>query len=295
MCKSTTTTVYRNPMDYTALIALIGLFAYFGNMRGGWSTEQDTTSIQNMFLSLGRIVLGDVVFERQTIVMKWAVGFLIYWFIAASFLTGMCFASLTVFRWWDSSKVPDTHIVQISKSILPNTLFLLPTYQVVIDFMACNGMLRSSAGRMDDVSMVVVDSLLWMLGFEISWYFQHRLMHDWKPLWTFGHEFHHTWRKPDHMIGITNFSFDHLVEPFVTMSSTLLPSLLFPCNFYVAKFTSFLYMFLALLVHWDGFPYRYHLNHHYQVVYNYGSHWPIFDIMFGTYYWGDTKKENKVC
>eukprot|EP01060_Flectonema_neradi_P026001 TRINITY_DN34851_c0_g1_i1.p1 TRINITY_DN34851_c0_g1~~TRINITY_DN34851_c0_g1_i1.p1 ORF type:complete len:312 (+),score=20.27 TRINITY_DN34851_c0_g1_i1:56-937(+) len=293
MCRSTNRQVYRNPLDYAALLGMIGIFAYLGSLRGGWSTEEDTESIQNNFLLLGRVVLGDVVFERQTVVMQWAASFTVYWFIAAFFLTSMCFASLSVFRWWDPTKVPNTHIVEISKSILPNTLFLLPTYQVVIDFLACNGMLRSSSERLDDFTTIAVDSLLWMLGFEISWYLQHRLMHDVKPLWTYGHELHHTWRKPEHMIGITNFSFDHLVEPWVTMSSSLLPSLLFPCNFYLAKITSFMYMFLALLVHWDGFPYRYHLNHHYQVLYNYGSHWPIFDIMFGTYYW--EPKDKKVC
>jgi sterol desaturase/sphingolipid hydroxylase (fatty acid hydroxylase superfamily) len=43
--------------------------------------------------------------------------------------------------------------------------------------------------------------LLWILVFELSWYFQHRGMHDNKFLWKFGHEYHHQWRRPEHMMG----------------------------------------------------------------------------------------------
>ena len=46
----------------------------------------------------------------------------------------------------------------------------------------------------------------------------------------------------------------------------------------------FCYMIFAVLVHWDHFTFsRYHLNHHYLVTKNYGSHWPIFDMFFNTY------------
>ena len=88
------------------------------------------------------------------------------------------------------------------------------------------------------------------------------------------------------MIGITNFAFDHIVEFWVTMSSSFLPVLLFPVNFYVGKIVSLFYMILAVLAHWDGFEAsRYHINHHYLVTKNYGSHIPIFDILLGTYQW----------
>ena len=44
-------------------------------------------------------------------------------------------------------------------------------------------------------------------------------------------------------------------------------------------------MVLAVFVHWDGFFLRMHNNHHYLVTKNYGSHWPLFDMMFGTYHY----------
>jgi len=113
-------------------------------------------------------------------------------------------------------------------------------------------------------------------------------MHDIKVLWTYGHAYHHKWRVPEHMIGVTNYSFDHVVETWVTMSSAMFPMVVFPGNFFITKFLSLAYMCYAVLVHWDGFGgfSKYHLNHHYLVVKNYGSHVPIFDILFGTYEWG---------
>ncbi|CAD7957873.1 unnamed protein product [Amoebophrya sp. A120] len=127
------------------------------------------------------------------------------------------------------------------------------------------------------------DALLWALGFELCWYFQHRGMHDNKFLWKFGHEYHHQWRKPEHMMGVTNFAFDHVVEVWVTMSSSFIPMLFFPIHLWTMRIVGFFYMILAVLAHWDGFAMRYHLNHHYLVVKNYGSHVPIFDMFFGTY------------
>ncbi len=59
---------------------------------------------------------------------------------------------------------------------------------------------------------LLLDFCLWMLGFELYWYAQHRAMHDVKLLWQWGHEYHHGWRKPEQMIGITNFAFDAIVE-----------------------------------------------------------------------------------
>ena len=69
------------------------------------------------------------------------------------------------------------------------------------------------------------------------------------------------------------------------MSSSAFPIFIFPIDFRVNKILGFVYMLYAVLVHWEAFPVRYHLNHHYLVTKNYGSHWPIFDMMFGTYQW----------
>lgn len=84
-------------------------------------------------------------------------------------------------------------------------------------------------------------------------------------------------------IGITNFAFDHVVEIWVTMSSTFVGYVLFPSNFYVGKAIGLGYM---VLVHWDGFyGSRFHINHHYLITKNYGSHFPFLDMFFGTYQW----------
>jgi len=161
----------------------------------------------------------------------------------------------------------------------------LPILQVVWDMLEETGYTKATMGNTDIVS-IIRDSLLWMLCFEWAWYFQHRAMHDSKFLWTLGHSYHHGWNSPEHMIGITNFAFDHIVEFWVTMSSSFLGYLIFPSNFYVGKIISLLYMILAVLAHWEGFELsRYHINHHYLVTKNYGSHVPIFDILFGTYQW----------
>ena len=70
------------------------------------------------------------------------------------------------------------------------------------------------------------------------------------------------------------------------MSSSVLGYMIFPTNFFVGKASSLIYMIIAVLSHWDGFGLsRYHINHHYLVTRNYGSHIPIFDIYFKTYQW----------
>merc|ERR1712217_109696 len=104
----------------------------------------------------------------------------------------------------------------------------------------------------------------WMLMFELTWYTQHRLMHDNKVLWKYGHQYHHSWKRPEHMIGITNFAFDHVVELWVTMSSAFFPILIFPSHYLTSKLFSVCYSILAIFVHWDAFHAysSYHLNHH---------------------------------
>jgi len=46
-------------------------------------------------------------------------------------------------------------------------------------------------------------------------------------------------------------------------------------------------------VHHDKFPLKYHLQHHYLVVKNYGSHWPLFDVLFGTWQWDTFHPDDK--
>ena len=68
------------------------------------------------------------------------------------------------------------------------------------------------------------------------------------------------------------------------MLSAYIPVILTPIDFRVAKLMGFAYLVLALLVHHDQFTWsRYHQNHHYLVVKNYGSHIPMFDWYFNTW------------
>ncbi len=164
---------------------------------------------------------------------------------------------------------------------------LLPMMQTLWDWGSTFGITKTTMGNLEPL-VILRDCCLWMLCFELAWYTQHRLMHDNKFLWNLGHSYHHGWKRPEHMIGITNFAFDHIVEIWVTMSSSFIGYLIFPANFYVGKAISLGYMVLAVLAHWDGFYLsRYHVNHHYLVTKNYGSHIPIFDIFFGTYQWDE--------
>jgi sterol desaturase/sphingolipid hydroxylase (fatty acid hydroxylase superfamily) len=186
--------------------------------------------------------------------------------------------------WYDKETLPDTYLNEQMQAIRVN-YFLLGMMQSLWDFGTTLGVSKTTMGNTDPLS-IFRDCCLWMLCFEITWYTQHRLMHDVKFLWNLGHSYHHGWKRPEHMIGVTNFAFDHIVEIWVTMSSSFIGYIIFPANFYVGKVISFAYMILAVLVHWDGFGLsRYHLNHHYLVTKNYGSHIPIFDIFFGTYQW----------
>ena len=265
---------------------------------------------------------------------------------------GLTWAMYAYFRWASPVHTPAVHFWTQFKAIGTNFV-LLPIVQVGFDALQEAGYTKATMGNTDLFS-AVRDACLWMLCFEWAWYFQHRAMHDNKFLWTLGHSYHHSWRKPEHMIGVTNFAFDHIVEVWVTMSSSFLGYLLFPANFFVGKAVSLFYMVLAVAAHWDGSEMsRYHLNHHYlvrgrvvgarvdgscarectcvvrflrktffetmenklvfigsgcqvfcrlqsslhprhcnfysythsQVTKNYGSHIPMFDMLFGTYQW----------
>lgn len=206
-------------------------------------------------------------------------------------LTGVSLVGLTAGMWWIMKKLkPETPEVVLSEqlqTIVVNLCLVLPTYQCIWEAVVLSGSTKVTMGRLD-IASCLQDACTWMLVFELAWYVQHRAMHDNKLLWRWGHEYHHQWKRPEHMIGITNFAFDAIVEGWVTMSSSFVPVLLFPINWHVRAVLGLLYMLLAVLVHWDFFPVRYHLNHHYYVTKNYGSHIPIFDMLFGTYqgdYW----------
>lgn len=258
----------RNTSDYAWIVAMFGGLALVGEKV--WkerSSPEDLAAMHNAFNLLQ--------------FSQWYAPYVCF-FLA----TGTVLCGLTLGLWKLMIHLKPTtstkHLPEQLKVIVFNLCFVLPAYQVVWETLVLKGYTKVTMGRLD-LQSVLIDCFLWMLVFELVWYAQHRLMHDNKTLWVWGHEYHHQWRKPEHMIGVTNFAFDAVVEGWVTMSTSMAPVLLFPINWYVRSTLGLLYMLLAVLVHWDFFPIRYHLDHHYYVVKNYGSHWPIFDMFFGTY------------
>ena len=203
--------------------------------------------------------------------------------------TAVALSAATTALWyamkWGLGGTPTKHLDEQLAAIRVNFL-ILPAFQTFWDYLIVNGHTKVTMGNgLDAPWLLARDVFLWMLMFELTWYVQHRAMHDNKFLWKYGHQYHHGWKRPEHMIGITNFAFDHVVEVWVTMSSAFVPVLFFPVNWYAEKAIGFFYMMLAVLVHHDKFPLKYHLQHHYLVVKNYGSHWPLFDMLFGTWQW----------
>ena len=269
----TNTNFMRRRTDYFFLALIAGTLALWGNRLAPNTSPSDADSI---------FALINVLHFSSRL-----PAFMIYLLIApltmATLTSGMWFIMKTV-----RPETPTTHLAAQLRSVSVN-MVLLGGIQVALDYLATLSFTKQYVDQDFPASLVslvtVRDCMLWMLGFELAWYTQHRAMHDNKFLWRIGHAYHHSWKKPEHMIGITNFAFDHIVEVFVTMSSSAFPTFIFPIDFRVAKIIGFSYMIIAVLVHWDFFPYRYHLNHHYLVTKNYGSHWPIFDILFGTYQW----------
>lgn len=122
---------------------------------------------------------------------------------------GMWFAM----RWW-APATPTTHLAAQVRTIAVN-MVLLGLLQTLADMAAVAGLTKQyvAANPSDLVSLRCAGECgLWMVAFELAWYCQHRAMHDSKTLWAWGHSYHHSWRRPEHMIGITNFAFDHVVE-----------------------------------------------------------------------------------
>eukprot|EP01084_Bolivina_argentea_P108960 194751_1 len=258
----------RNTSDYYWIIAFYLILYVYGQYFYPQKTKPDHA--KTIYNIINVAAFSDLKFVYIT-----------YWIIASISLSGITAAVWHIIKYLDP-KICMTYFDDQMKAIRVN-MILLAMMETIWTYITVNGYTKITMDRTDMFSMIL-DSFCWILGFELSWYTQHRLMHDNKILWTYGHQYHHSWNTKDHMIGITNFAFDHVVEIWVTMASSFIPVFIFPINFYLKTFISLVYMIIAVLVHWDGFPWKYHLNHHYKVVKNYGSHIPIFDVFFGTYY-----------
>lgn len=279
----------RNRFDYVVIAIIAVVLKLAGEkLWPGNTTPGEQAQLWSLFATLGRSKpFGFADGTLSNTIATWASYYLI---------TVLSLCGVTALVWYGiiqkvapTPLTPSTHFAEQARCIATN-FAILAVYQVAWDVLICTGYTKQTLGHFDLVA-VLRDSLLWMLVFELTWYTQHRLMHDVKFLWEHGHAYHHGWRRADHMIGITNFAFDHVVETWVTMSSSFAPLLFFPSNFFVAKIVSLVYMLYSLLVHWDWFHRvsSYHLNHHYCVTKNYGSHIPIFDMLFGTYQWDDVQ------
>eukprot|EP00483_Globobulimina_turgida_P003835 UN03843 len=168
-----------------------------------------------------------------------------YWMIASLALSGLTAAMWQLIKYFDPN-ICMKYFNDQMKAISVN-MFLLAAVEVMWTCIIINGYTKITMERME-IYTIIFDPLCWMLGFELTWYTQHRLMHDNKILWTYGHAYHHSWNRKEHMIGITNFAFDHVVEIWVTMSVSFVPVFIFPINFYRKTVVSFIYMLVAILV-----------------------------------------------
>ena len=259
----------RERQDYYWIAAFYAVLLVFGQ----WFYPQRTTpeqadAIYNLVNPIG--------FDDPLFV------YVSYWVLGTVTLSGLTAIIWRLIKYYDPN-ICTKHFDEQMKVVTVNMILLSYTETVWI-YLTINQYTKTTIHSNMTFFTVIRDLLEWIFCFELTWYTQHRLMHDNKVLWIYGHQYHHSWKRPEHMIGITNFAFDHVVEVWMTMSSSFLPVFIFPIDFYVKNCISLCYMILAVLVHWDGFPYKYHLNHHYKVVKNYGSHVPIFDILFNTYY-----------
>jgi hypothetical protein len=244
----------RNRSDYFVMLVILGAVWYFMkymNYFQRYSSVEDREGFMEIYdiFKLKNCTKSNIPGEIQVCHNEWIVW--LEWLVISSLaMHGITWSMFWVFRATKPEVTPLTHLSDQRKAIVVN-FFLLPCMQIAADYLQYRGYTKATMGN-TQLWEIVRDSCLWMLSFEWAWYFQHRLMHDNKFLWNLGHSYHHSWKRPEHMIGVTNFAFDHIVEIWVTMSSSFLGYLLFPSNFYVGKAISFFYMVLAVLAHWEG-------------------------------------------
>ena len=189
----------RRKSDYAWLAAFFVIYAVVGELMPGGTRS---TPADQQFVKAACNPFG---FEDETRI--WAVAGLIT-------IGGLIFftqALWFIMKAWKPQYLPFEFYSEQMRAISVN-MVLLGLVQTLWDWITVNYPIAKVKADRLDAQSIVTDSLLWMATFELAWYTQHRLMHDVKFLWTYGHAYHHTWRRPAHMIGITNFAFDHVVE-----------------------------------------------------------------------------------
>ena len=198
----------RNKSDYLVMLAILGAVWYFYARKAfpEYSSEAD----RNEFMKIYDVfnIRGWGVHEHF-VWLEWLL-------ISSIAMHGITWSMFFLFRASKPEVTPLTHLADQRKAIVVN-FFLLPCMQVVADYLQFKGYTKATMGN-TAFWLVVRDSCLWMLSFEWAWYFQHRLMHDNKFLWSLGHSYHHSWKRPEHMIGVTNFAFDHIVEVLISLT-----------------------------------------------------------------------------
>ena len=78
---------------------------------------------------------------------------------------------------WYGTPAPPAEVLkhQLTHASL-NLVIFLPAYQLLWDYLIWQGYTKVTMEF--DLSCAVRDLSLWLLGFELFWYAQHRLMHD---------------------------------------------------------------------------------------------------------------------
>lgn len=219
----------RNKADFVWIALMMGVLVVLGEHYFPHRTpESQQVAIYEAFNVGGAFLpVGTSVWHR-------AAPYAVFFLMTGVSLSGLTLMLYFVMQYLRPRTSPQTFEFVLSKqlkTIFFNLAVLLPAYQTFWEWLVNSGYTKVTIDRLSPFH-IVGDIFLWVLAFELLWYAQHRAMHDSKTLWKFGHEYHHSWRQPEHMIGVTNFAFDALVEGWVTMSSSFLPVLVFPINWY---------------------------------------------------------------
>jgi len=207
--------------------------------------------------------------------------YFLYFTLNAFVLNFIKFATTAVIRYFNPSIFLDKKNYNKQIKNVNIHILLLSFIETFMFQLTVNGYTKVHL-EPNSLYLFLHDAVLWIVGFEMTLYLEHRIMHDNYYIWKYIHSYHHKANKRENLLGITLFYVNHF-EVFFTMSSAYVLTILFPINYYNKVAISLIYLILTFLSHWEMFPYKYHIIHHKNLMYNFGANVPIFDILFNTY------------
>jgi sterol desaturase/sphingolipid hydroxylase (fatty acid hydroxylase superfamily) len=136
----------------------------------------------------------------------------------------------------------------------------------------------------------ITQNFYYILLLEFYAYIYHRLSHEIKYIYKNSHYIHH---KNIDVYPVDFLEFDKIDNIAQTLYVNL-PLYFVPMNIYDYAIIYYIYATCAFLIHSDILT-NHHKIHHLKFKYNYCLLLPIFDILFGTYYYErNMEKDNEV-